>query len=202
MRHSYANPSQLKHLQFLSICCLQIKSPAYVGIAYALSHNSLVGVRGLVTYIKNVILKGEADEVAATMLELAPTLQILSKVYSAYIAELVTEASALQQEFLHEEGKTRKGKWARACQSRPKFIFHPLLKSCDAKSPCDDAWFRTTLSALYDARQNPGKQIGDIVTQELVPRYATEEEASTLKSGMYLRGDALVERTQGLSVAD
>ena len=68
------------------MCVMQVKSPAYVSIAYALAHGSL-GVKGLVVYVKNVILKGEADEVAATMPDLAPTLQILSKVYDDYIAE-------------------------------------------------------------------------------------------------------------------
>lgn len=176
-----------------------MKSPAYVGIAYALAHGSL-GVRGMVVYIKNVVLKGEADEVAATMPELAAKLQILNKVYDAYIAELVSEASALQQEFEHEEGKARKGKWARACQSKPSVMFRPLIKACTATDPCDDAWFRVLLYQTYDAMPNPGKKVGDTVLEELLPRYATEDEAKTLVSEMFLRRDALAEQVEELSI--
>ena len=179
---------------------IQVKSPAYVGIAYALAHGSL-GVRGLAVYIKNVVLKGEADEVAATMPDLAPKLQILTKVYDAYIAELVSVASDLQQEFLHEEGKARKGRWARACQTKPKFMFPVLLKSCDTPSPCDAAWFTATLYKMYDGIPNPGKKVGDVVLQELLPRYATEDEAKTLVADMFLRTDGLAEKVQELSIA-
>ncbi|KAL3149542.1 hypothetical protein ABBQ32_002322 [Trebouxia sp. C0010 RCD-2024] len=179
---------------------VKVKSPAYVGIAYALAHGSL-GARGLAVYINNVVLKGEADEVAATMPDLAPKLQILTKVYDAYIAELVTVASDLQQEVLYEEGKARKGKWARACQSKPKFMFHVLLKCCDAAGPCDDAWFKATLYNMYDGIQNPSKKVGDIVLQELLPRYATKAEAETLVAHMFLRTDGLAEKGQELSVA-
>ena len=77
-------------------------------------------------YIKNVILKGEADEVAATMPELARKLEVLKKVYDAYIADLVVRANQLQHDFALEEGKARKGKWARACQAMPRCFFHPL----------------------------------------------------------------------------
>ena len=76
-----------------TLACMQVKSPAYVGIVYAVSHGAMC-VRGLATYIKNVILKGEVDEAAATMPKLAPKLRVLAKIYDAYIAELVTEAAA------------------------------------------------------------------------------------------------------------
>lgn len=162
-------------------CGLQIKSPAYVGIAYALSHSS-TGVRGLVVYIKNVVLKGEADEVAATMPGLARKLEVLNKVYDAYIADLVVRANQLQRDFALEEGKARKGKWAKACQAMPRFFFNPLLKCCDAEGPFNDAWFRPVLCQIYDS--SSGKLVGDTVMQELVPQYANEDEVTLMAANL------------------
>ena len=116
---------------------MQIKSPAYVGLTYALSQTS-TGVRGLLVYIKNVILKGEMDELAATKPELARQLGVLKKVYDAYIADLVIRANQLQHDFALEEGKARKGKWAKACQAMPTCLFRTLLERWDEVGPFDD----------------------------------------------------------------
>jgi len=148
---------------------VQVKSPAYVGIAYAVKSEA-VGVRGLITYIKNVVLKGETDEVAATMPDLALKLKLLDKVYDAYIADLVIAACELQQEFkFKEDGKSKKGKWARACQSKPKYMFNPLMQCCFEEGTIDAAWFRDKLYKVYDSMQNPAKYVGDMVVQQLLP---------------------------------
>ena len=47
-------------------------------------------------------------------------------------------------------------------------------------------------SRLYDVT---GKNVSDTFIQELLPRYATEEEAETLISEMYLRGGGLADQT-------
>lgn len=158
---------------------MQIKSPAYVGVAYALSQGAY-GVRGLIVYIKNVILQGETDEVVATMPVLAPKLRVLQKIYDAYIDELVTSANRLQQEFELEEGKARRGKWAKACQGLPKFMFSPLLKCCTESGPVDHAAVKRLLYKMYGTMSS--NIVGDVILQELVPRYASEDDAKVLAS--------------------
>ena len=148
-------------------------------------------------YIKNVILKGEVDEVAATMPELAQKLQILQKVYESYIAELVTTASQLQQDFALEEGKGRRGKWARACQALPKCLFNPLMRCWSEEKPLDDTWFRIHLFDAYET--SSGKIVGDMVLQQVMPRYASQDEAKVLMAD--IRSDMLVEGVQTLSIS-
>ena len=154
--------------------CEQVKSPAYVGIAYAFKRGDAGGKR-LAAYVKNVVLKGETSEVVATMPHLAGKLQTLNKVYDAYIAELMAEAAHLQQEFQYEEGKSKKAKWARACQSKAKFLCQPLMLCCFDLDP-DAAWFRNTLLQLYSR-----KDIGGVIEQ-LVSSYASKAESDALMS--------------------
>ncbi len=156
--------------------CEQVKSPAYVGIAYALKRG---GGKRLAAYVKNVVLKGETSEVVATMPHLAGKLQTLNKVYDAYIAELMAEAAHLQQEFQYEEGKSKKAKWARACQSKAKFLCQPLMLCCFDLDP-DAAWFRNTLLQLYSR-----KDIGGVIEQ-LVSSYASKAESDALMSELFI----------------
>ncbi len=161
--------------------CEQVKSPAYVGIAYALKRGD-VGAKRLAAYVKNVVLKGETSEVVATMPHLAGKLQTLNKVYDAYIAELMAEAAHLQREFQYEEGKCKKAKWARACQSKAKFLCQPLMLCCFDLDP-DAAWFRTTLLQLYSR-----KDIGGVIEQ-LVSSYASKAESDALMSELFINAE-------------
>lgn len=178
IKHSTYRQTAIYQLMYVMLG-LQIKSPAYVGIAYALSQKT-TGVRGLIVYIQNVILKGEIDEVVATMPELAPKLRVLQKVYDAFVAELVTTANQLQQDFAMEEGKARKGKWAKACQGLPKYMFNTLFRCHTETEPLDHAKLKGLLYDQYETM--PSKIVGDMILQQLVPQYATEEEARVLTS--------------------
>ena len=84
-------------------------------------------------------------------------------------------------------------------------MFKPLLLCWDTRGEHNEAAFRALLFRMYDEVQTPGKTLGDLVIEQMLPRYADTDEATILVPEVNSKTVSLSEQTQlftGLSVTE